>query len=215
MDLFHTLITHVNHQLPGEEAHLNMSPLGRKKSSEAKKEASKMIPSGVALILHFNSDNQLNLTFIQRQVYDGKHSGQIGFPGGKFESTDLDLKNTAIRETQEEIGLNLEEVHYIGKLTDVFIPVTTFHIEPHLFLYTETPEFIKDEREVAEIFNVPLSHLLEESNIRISDQILQNGIKVKNIPYFAFQDKQIWGATALMINELRHIFLRDDFKNAF
>jgi 8-oxo-dGTP pyrophosphatase MutT (NUDIX family) len=215
MDLFHILKTHVNHQLPGEDAHLNMSPLGRKRSSEAKAEAHKIIPSAVALILNYDQNEQLALTFIQRQVYDGKHSGQIGFPGGKFETSDLDLKYTAIRETKEEIGIDLHDQYFIGKLTDVFIPVTSFHIEPYLFYFPEAANYQKNEREVAEIFNIPLNHLLNEANILVSDQVLQNGIKVKNIPYFSYEDKQIWGATALMINELRHIFQRTEFKNAF
>jgi 8-oxo-dGTP pyrophosphatase MutT (NUDIX family) len=142
---------------------------------------------------------------IQRPSYDGSHSGQVSFPGGKRELSDENLAFTAIRECWEEVGIRLSENHLIGKLTSVYIPVSNFHVEPFLFYYSEKPDFKADEREVESIFTITMNELLDDSNLDQMEVKISTNLTMKNIPCFNIANKQIWGATALILNELKMI----------
>ncbi|MES2589002.1 MAG: CoA pyrophosphatase [Bacteroidota bacterium] len=190
--------------LPGEEAHQKMAPLNRPISSYAKSMSDNYKESGVAVVIYKQAENH-QIVLIQRPVYDGKHSGQVSFPGGKKEENDENLLQTAIRECFEEIGVSLNENQHIGKLTPVFIPVSNFHVEAHLFYLESMPEFKADEREVSEIFSIKLDHLLDDDFVKKMDMEIPNAIYLKEIPYFDLENKIIWGATALILNELKEL----------
>jgi 8-oxo-dGTP pyrophosphatase MutT (NUDIX family) len=198
----------LNTDLPGEDAHLAMSPLGRKKSSHALKEVSNYRESAVALVL-FEIEQTLKSVLIQRPIYKGSHSGQVCLPGGKKEDFETSLDQTAIRECVEETGLITEKLDLLGPLTPVYIPVSNHHVHPYVFHYTVTPQFYPDEREVAEILPFNLMDILMKENIKTTDiRITQERI-LRNVPYFDIREKVVWGATAIILNEFRVLCERE------
>lgn len=181
-----------------------MSPLNRGLSSVALQQANNVKESAVAVLI-FEVENRLQCTLIQRPIYTGSHSGQVSFPGGKKDPTDLDLIHTAIRECWEEIGVILERDHLVGKLTPVYIPVSNFYVEPFVFYYPEIPTFEKDLREVEEVFTFHLDALLDELNVAIVEMQISSNFTLKEVPCFVLEQKQVWGATALILNELKAV----------
>ena len=192
--------------LPGEAAHLRMSPLKRPLSSFAIKEAETIRESAVAIIL-FPNENTHHCILIQRPIYDGTHSGQVSFPGGKKDLEDIHLEFTARREAFEEVGVELTENLLVGELTDVFIPVSGFKVKPFIYYHETLPSLKADEREVSEIFTFTIDELLNNDSFSTMEIKFPNGITQKNIPCFNLSNKQIWGATALILNELRELIL--------
>jgi 8-oxo-dGTP pyrophosphatase MutT (NUDIX family) len=195
-------------QLPGEEAHKRMAPFNRPLSSEALKTAENYKESAVAVIC-YPSEKTINCILTQRPFYEGAHSGQISFPGGKLEPMDKNSIHTACRECEEEIGIQLSEEHHLGMLTEVFIPVSNFLVRPHLFYFDREPQFRPDVREVAEIITFSLQELTNEAIISTMEIRFPNGMIQQDIPCFQFGTKKVWGATALILNELRELLLRD------
>lgn len=194
----------IQFDLPGEDAHLPMSPLGRLKSSEALKTAVNHKLSAVSVIL-FEKEQQHNFILTQRQTYPGAHSGQIAFPGGKFEHSDKNTLQTAIRESKEEINIQLSHEMHLGKLTNVYIPVSNFLIEPHVFWAPKNFTLTPEKREVHSIFDAKIIDLLAEDNcVRRTISIGNN--QTKEVPGFLLSNKFIWGATALILNELKILF---------
>ena len=200
------LKTAIVNGIPGETSHLRMSPLKRPLSSIALKEASSIRESAVAIIL-FPKENSHHCILIQRPIYEGTHSGQVAFPGGKKDFDDENLEYTARREAFEEVGIQLTEALLIGELTDVFIPVSGFNVKPFIYYHNSIPELQPDEREVSEIFTFTIDELLDEQSISTMEVLFPNGIIQSNIPCFNLSNKQIWGATALILNELRDLIL--------
>ncbi|MBU2019607.1 MAG: CoA pyrophosphatase [Bacteroidetes bacterium] len=198
----------INNELPGENAHLEMSPLYRIKSSLAKQGATSYRESAVAIHLASIQD-ELQILLTQRSIYDGVHSGQISFPGGKVEHGDFDEVFTARRESFEETGIPIESGEHLGKLTDVFIPVSGFNVQPHVFYHSsQLLSFKRDPREVSEIFWFPVNELVKPTTKSEESILLSNGSKLDNIPCFRFKEKVIWGATAIILNEFKEIVIR-------
>jgi len=191
-------------ELPGNKAHVIMSPINRPIDISTISNIHEYRKSAIALIC-YQIESELVFILIQRPTYEGKHSGQISFPGGKKEESDPDLEFTARRETFEEIGVALTDNHLIGKLSTVFIPVSKFIIEPYLYFLESEPVFIPDIREVASIFTPLIGELTNESNVRLRTMDLPKGLKLKNVPYFNLLNKEVWGATALILSEFKQI----------
>lgn len=198
----------ISEDLPGEQAHLPMAPINRPLSSFALKNTDEYRVSSVAVVLYRNNLSQLSLILIQRPHYEGAHSGQISFPGGKMDPNDPDTEFTARRECMEEIGLCLNPEDCLGKLTDVYIPVSKFLVHPFIYYTSSMTQFIPDEREVSEILTIDLEKLLKADSISKMEIKFPNGMLQKDIPCFVFEDKKVWGATALILNELREILIR-------
>lgn len=196
---------HLTYRLPGEDAHIPMSPMGRGRSSEAIKHAVNYRESAVALIIYENH-NVLKGVLTERSPYRGMHSGEVCLPGGKMEDFDEDLRQTAIRESVEEIGLKYESFDLLGKLTPVYIPVSNFSIQPFVFHYTQPPVFIPNIREVSEIFSFPLQQLFEKNTIKKTRIKLSGNRVLDDIPYFDINNKVVWGATALILHEFKKMF---------
>ena len=189
-------------QLPGEKAHLEMAPY-RISSIEAKKRNKNPRLSAVGIHLFINSKNKLSTILIQRTNKLPTHKGQIAFPGGKKEKDDIDLIETAKRESQEELGI--ENGLLIGQLTPVYIPVSNFDVSPFVFFHKNLPNIVHCQDEVDHYFDIEIESILNPKNIHSFDYKEDNGINIKNIPCFKINDKIIWGATALILNELKHI----------
>ncbi len=200
------LIEEIKNGIPGEEAHAKMSPIKRP-ISDLLKESSKIKESAVALILYRN-EREIECILIQRPEYDGNHSGQISFPGGKKDSEDIHLEFTARRETFEEIGIPPSMGQLIGQLTEVYIPISNFLVQPIIYYHEKLPKLVRDTREVAEIFSFSLSELLNEecfSTMKVKLLSENNGTIV---PCFLLGGKKIWGATAIILNEFRELLLK-------
>ncbi len=206
------LILLFQQELPGEETHIGFAPV-RGRTSDFLASGKPYRESAVAIILFpVNDSNEPGVLVTQRQEYEGKHSGQLSFPGGKREESDPNLLQTAIRECEEEIGLLLQEDLMIGKLSQVYIPVSGFLIDPYVFYIDQLPnEFRLNEREVKKLHYISLNPLFTEEAIERRDVEVLPGRIVEQIPHFVQGDVAIWGATALLLNELKALFLKDNF----
>lgn len=191
--------------LPGERAHIRFSPM-RGSSQKAIERGAPFKLSAVAILL-FQQSNEWYTIVTQRQEYNGTHSGQVSFPGGKYEDSDIDTLTTAKREAFEEIGIDMELFEPIGTLSDVYIPVSQFLIKPYVFFSTqEYFDFNASEREVKAIHMLHLEQLFQEDAIALKDIPLHDGKRIPDVPHFIQNELNIWGATALMLNELKFLF---------
>jgi 8-oxo-dGTP pyrophosphatase MutT (NUDIX family) len=195
----------LNTGLPGEKAHVAMLPLNRALTSVGLKEAEKVRKSAVGIILYPSTDG-IDCILIQRPKYEGMHSDQMAFPGGKMDSDDLDLEYTARRECYEEIALPTSEGILLGELTKVYIPVSGFVIYPFIFHLDQVPVLAPDNREVAEIVTFPLLDILKTENVGTMPINFPQG--TRDVPCFNLANKQVWGATALILNELKEVLLK-------
>ncbi len=161
-------------------------------------------PAAVLALLYPNADKEAHMVFILRKTYKGHHSGQISFPGGKFEVTDKSLQQTALREAYEEIGIETENVQIIRKLTPVFIPVSNFNVTPFLAVCQQPVSFIKDKTEVEKILEIPLQKILLAPLIDIEHDYFGTTYRLKS---FDIDGLRIWGATAMILAEIRALLL--------
>lgn len=190
--------------LPGEDAQMQMSPLGRQKHSEAMRLFPDPTPSAV-LILLYPQEKTIGTLFMVRNSYDGHHSGQVSYPGGKVEDQDLNLADTAIREFEEEIGINLDELKMLGKLSPLLVPPSGFIIHPYVGFLNRNFVAKPDPSEVAQIFETTLQNLFDEKNkeVKLVTSPSQ-GFKLK-APSYVIQGHTIWGATAMITSELEYL----------
>lgn len=145
-------------------------------------------------------DHELGMTVLltQRTEHLTAHAGQISFPGGRFETGDLTPENTALRETEEEIGLPRAHVEVLGRLA-VRETGTGYRVVPVVGVITPPFPVTPDPSEVAEVFEVPLSHVLDPANHRFETRVI-SGVERQfyAVPY---RDYYIWGLTArLLVN---------------
>ena len=156
---------------------------------------------GSVLILIYTENDEFLTVFIKRTEYKGVHSGQVSFPGGRFEPGDLNYEKTALRESQEEIGINISEVEIIGKLSDLYIPPSNFLVSPFIGFISSRPLFKMDKKEVAGIIEVPLNNLLEKSENHGTGYIKTSNNVAIQAPFYEVGGYQIWGATAMITSE--------------
>ena len=190
--------------LPGFKSHLLLAPLDRNADLN-NANYNNINPKRAAVLIHFypSYNGQLSLVLIERNKYPGVHSGQISFPGGKYEDKDKDLFATALREANEEVAIQKSTVEYIRTLSKIFIPPSNFMVTPFLSYSSFCPDLIPERSEVSEIIEFPLNDLLE---MRISLTRLINSSKNSvEIPCFKYNQKIIWGATAMILSELKII----------
>jgi len=148
-------------------------------------------------------DEGLTVLLTQRTAHLLHHGGQISFPGGRVEVEDPDPESAALRETEEEIGLPREKIDVIGRLDD-YVTVTGFHIVPVVGLLHPPLEFNPDSFEVAEIFEVPLSFVMDPANHERHSRLLPSGEK-RWFYVLPFEERYIWGATAGMLVNLYEV----------
>jgi 8-oxo-dGTP pyrophosphatase MutT (NUDIX family) len=155
------------------------------------------VPAAVVLPL-FYKNGECWILFIKRTETVKYHKGQISFPGGRRETKDLTLRDTALRELYEEIGVPPDNVELLGELDDSVTVTSNYIISTFVGLIPYPYEFKPDPREVAYIIEIPISALLNESCL-----IEENSVtEAKNIVYyFDYQDKVIWGATARILKQ--------------
>ncbi|MEN7548675.1 CoA pyrophosphatase [Rapidithrix thailandica] len=185
-------------KLPGLDAHLKMSVKTREQRS---------IPTGVVprksavLVLMYPFQQQWFIPFIQRPRYNGVHSGQMAFPGGKYEEGDKHLVMTAQREAEEEVGIPYEKVEILGQMSDLYIPPSNMMVRPVLAYSTERPRFVLDPVEVDQLVEVPLLDFFDPANRKDVDVQVGERLRIQ-APAYVVKEKVIWGATAMMMSEL-------------
>ena len=191
--------------LPGESAHDAFAPY--RKNFESQAEA---IRKKAAVGIHFYQENDdWYFLLIERSTYDGKHSAQMAFPGGKPEESDPHLEFTARRESEEELGIPSNQGEKIAELSMVWIPVSSFEVTPFVFLHAERPRIEINQREVAQYFEVKVDDLLDEASVSKTTIHVNEQVRMKDIPCFILNEKIVWGATALILAELKMLLQTD------
>jgi 8-oxo-dGTP pyrophosphatase MutT (NUDIX family) len=137
---------------------------------------------------------------MQRHNYDGVHGGQISFPGGKKEDSDADVVHTALREAKEETGADISEISVIGTLTPLFIPVSNMIVTPVIGWTKERPDFVHQPEEVVFLIEAELKRFLDPALIKIKPFEIRG--EMLDVRYFDYEGNVIWGATAMILNEL-------------
>jgi 8-oxo-dGTP pyrophosphatase MutT (NUDIX family) len=145
------------------------------------------------------SSGDLHVLLTKRASHLKHHPSQISFPGGKAELTDTNLVHTALREAQEEIGLDPDTVTVIGQLPSYEI-ISGYQITPIVAIIDSVKAYQKDDNEVDEIFHVPLQHFLQDKNHQSIDSY-RNG-RLHNVHFYPYRNYNIWGATAAMMKDL-------------
>jgi 8-oxo-dGTP pyrophosphatase MutT (NUDIX family) len=192
-----------NTQLPGIEAQFKLAPKMRLAYNAKRIQANKPKTAAVLALFYPNQKNNVSILLTKRAIYNGTHSGQISFPGGKVEISDLNLKETALRETFEEVGVLKKEINVIREITEVYIPPSNFSVTPFVGILNYKPVF-KVNSEVAKIIEIPFSDLLDDNNIA-SISITNSYMKETSVPCFNFDGSIIWGATAMMLSEIKEL----------
>jgi 8-oxo-dGTP pyrophosphatase MutT (NUDIX family) len=206
-DIIEKLREELAKPLPGEEAQYRMAPSYRLRLSKEEIEVLKPKISGVMLLL-YEKEGLLNIVFTQRKQYDGVHSGQMSFPGGKKDKEDVDLVHTALRETKEEIGVGEEQIEVIGGLTELYIPPSNFLVHPTVGFAKGMLSFHPDKKEVEKVVEIPVDFFLEEKNIKHDTEIKLFNDTVVHVPAYTYKEHIIWGATAIMLSEFVFVMER-------
>ncbi|AWH72659.1 coenzyme A pyrophosphatase [Dokdonia sp. Dokd-P16] len=194
-----------NLPLPGRDVQLEMAPTERLKEFE-ELEISTRNPrqAGVMCLFYPTPDGDTEFILILRKTYEGVHSNQVGFPGGKVELTDRDLAHTALRETEEEVGVPQSHVVITRKLTNIYIPPSNFWVQSFIGHLDHTPAFIAQESEVESLIPVPLSEFLSDTCIT-TQKLSTSYMDDMEVPAYKLQGHIVWGATAMMLSEVRSL----------
>ncbi len=185
--------------LPGTEVQWQMSSLERMLRDFPKVPGSDARIAAVLILLYPEAGSVFTV-FMQRPDYEGVHSGQISFPGGKKEPIDIDIIQTALREANEETGADTSKIMILGTLTPLFIPVSNMIVTP-VVGWTETkPTFHYRTEEVVFLFEASIERLLDPAIIKIKPFEIRG--EMIDVKYFDYDGHVIWGATAMMLNEL-------------
>lgn len=188
--------------LPGREAQLKMASMRR--LQELEPFPSPPDDARVACVLnliHWQA-GAWRTVLIQRTANPrDRHSGQVSFPGGRWEEHDEQLAHVALRETEEEVGVPAQQVEVLGQLTDLYIPVSNFLVHPFVGILHGPADFFPQPGEVELVLTPALAIFEAGANRKSTDLTLHQGITLKNVPYFDVDGRIVWGATAMIMNE--------------
>ncbi|MCW5911215.1 MAG: CoA pyrophosphatase [Cyclobacteriaceae bacterium] len=188
--------------LPGELAHNQMraEPVGAIKPRFEHRLPPK--PGSVMILLHpYGNDILFPLT--KRPDYLGTHGGQISLPGGKAEAGETAI-DTALRETEEEIGIHPKEIEVLGTLSRFFVIPSNFMVTPVVGLLNDIPHYTPDPKEVVRVLEGSVSQLIDDQAVRIKE-IMAAKLFPMRAPHFEIEQEVVWGATAMILNEFRTI----------
>ena len=183
----------------------------RQSAAEARKLTPTPRESAVLILIHPHFGDA-GITLIKRPIYEGVHSGQMAFPGGKKDHDDESLLHTALREVHEEMGIQFptEKKYYV--LNEIFIPPSQLLVQPFATVLNHEPVFIPNENEVAQLVHIPLAHFGADMKTEKMEIFMPHIKETKTVPAIRFEEHLIWGATAMMLFELRD---RLDLKNKY
>lgn len=189
--------------LPGKIFQDKMAPPGRESRYLLKPDSRLQQKAGI-LILLFPFQDKLHTVFIKRTENNGPHSGQISFPGGKFNSRDKDLEYTALRETTEELGVNSESIRLLGALTPLFIPVSNYDVFTFIGFMNKYTGFSIQTDEVQYAIIENIQELQKPDSLGILE-INHSKYHIKT-PCYKIKDTNIWGATAMILSEFLEVY---------
>ena len=200
--LIKSLSERLKHELPSVLAHdpLRAVPVGQLK---AKFKTDGPTRPGSVLILLYQDEGDIKFPLIKRPEYVGAHGGQISLPGGKAEAGENAIE-TALREAEEEIGVDSRSVSILGRLTEFHVIPSNFLITPVVASIDRRPVWIPDPYEVAGILTGSISELIKDDAVRTTE-ILAAGQYRMTAPDFNIDNQVVWGATAMMLNEFRMV----------
>jgi 8-oxo-dGTP pyrophosphatase MutT (NUDIX family) len=160
-------------------------------------------PSAVLCLL-FPVGNELHVLLMRRTPDKTAHSGQVSFPGGRHEPSDINLQYTALREAQEEVGISIDKIEVLGALSSLYIPVSRYQVFPFVAYAEENLSYVISQDEVAHVIELPLSHLFAPHH-KVSVDVRSPAVPgvIRNVKaYQPDADTIIWGATAMILSEL-------------
>lgn len=189
--------------LPGLKAQLKMSPHIQEVKEKYINPREDARQSGVLILLYKDKKGEVRFPLIKRSSYDGAHSGQVSLPGGKMEEGES-YEETALREAEEEIGINSKDVHLIGRLSRFYVWVSNFLVQPIVGYINYEPVFVPDLYEVEDVITTSLNDFMDEQKIRRKEINTSRGFVI-DAPYFDIGDEVVWGATAMMLSEFKEI----------
>ena len=160
-----------------------------------------------SVIIFCFQDNSGNISFplIKRQLYNGAHSGQISLPGGKKDEKDKNLWETAKRELNEELGVDLSYIKKIKKLKSIYIPPSNFLVTPFIAYSKKIPDFKINKREVAELIILKIKDLILFK--KVYQSVTNSYLNNVKVPGYKLNKNFIWGATAMILKEFKHILI--------
>jgi 8-oxo-dGTP pyrophosphatase MutT (NUDIX family) len=202
-DLFKKLEMRLKQPLPGINVQKEMSAYAGGKTgidfnfNGIPKESS-------VLIVLFESGGDVFFPLIQRPLYTGVHSGQIGLPGGKVEEHDIDRIDTALRETEEEIGVKADDVKVLGKLTELYVQASHYNVMPVVGYLPYQPKYIPDPEEVSRVIDGEVGDLISSEKRKVKELLIRDKYRIM-APYFDIKNEIVWGATAMILSEFSAI----------
>jgi 8-oxo-dGTP pyrophosphatase MutT (NUDIX family) len=203
---FHNFLKYVpkiaKETLPAALAHVKMAPIERIDQLKNLSYDHLNPKKAAVMMLFYPKASQTHLLLIIRNSYPGVHSSQIAFPGGKVESIDISMADTALRETEEEIGIARSSIEVIREFTEIYIPPSNFLVSPFLGICYSEPIFVLQRDEVAGIIELPLPVFLDDANVVIRKLATSYAVSI-DVPAFLVQEHVVWGATAMMMSELK------------
>ena len=202
-------IVNIKHLLLlGEEAHAKFSPPFRLRLAEKYKKKQKTASkAGVMALFYPSAKNTTTFVLILRKSYKGVHSAQIGFPGGRVEDSDADVQETALRETEEEIGVPTQQIEVLKALSPLYIPPSNFMVYPFFGVSKTKLNFVKQDEEVEAIIEVDINDLLSDTSMITKKVETSYNVEVE-VPAFKLNGYIVWGATAMMLSEIK-VLLKD------
>ena len=184
------------------DAHAKMAPLERISYLKEENYIDKNPRKAAVLMLFYPKNEVTHLALIVRNSYPGVHSSQIGFPGGKVEEYDADLEETALRETHEEVGIHPEKIQIIKPFSEIYIPPSNFLVAPFMGISHEELTFIPDLDEVKRVLEFSIADFLDDKSITKVKMSTSYATDIE-VPAFMVDKYVVWGATAMMMSELK------------